>query len=94
LLLPCVYTGNLIEYIRRFFVRLPTKSDELSGMFWTKDNLRILKEKKPEIGTSTIDWAQMTRFHLKKETESSLRNIVWIMSRNTSVVIICLFGSQ
>jgi hypothetical protein len=29
----------------------------------------------PEM-TSSIDWAQLSRFHLKTETESSLRNIV------------------
>jgi hypothetical protein len=28
----------------------------------------------PEIGTSSIDWAQLNKFHLK--TESSLRNAV------------------
>jgi hypothetical protein len=52
--------------------------------------------KGPEIGTSSIDWAQLSRFYLKTETESSLRNVVfcninrtvflhkesWIMSRN------------
>jgi hypothetical protein len=31
----------------------------------------------PEIGTSSIDWAQLSRFHLKTETESSLRNVVF-----------------
>jgi hypothetical protein len=29
-----------------------------------------------EIGTSSIDWAQLSRFYLKTETESSLRNAV------------------
>jgi hypothetical protein len=28
-----------------------------------------------EIGTSSIDWAQLSRFHLKTETESSLWNV-------------------
>jgi hypothetical protein len=52
----------------------------------------------PETGTSSIDWAQMSRFFLKTETESSLRNAVfytksgwfflnktrrWLMSRNS-----------
>jgi hypothetical protein len=31
----------------------------------------------PEIGTSSIDWAQLCRFYLKTETESSLWNIVF-----------------
>jgi hypothetical protein len=31
----------------------------------------------PEIGTSCIDWAQLSRFYLKTETESSLRNVVF-----------------
>jgi hypothetical protein len=30
----------------------------------------------PEIWTSSIEWAQLSRFHLKTETESSPRNIV------------------
>jgi hypothetical protein len=29
----------------------------------------------PETGTSSVDWAQLSRFHLKTETESSLRNV-------------------
>jgi hypothetical protein len=28
-----------------------------------------------EIWTSSIDWAQLSRFYLKTETESSLRNV-------------------
>jgi hypothetical protein len=42
-----------------------------------------------EIGTRTINWAQLSRFYLKTKTEPSLRNAVfeikrrwWIMSRN------------
>jgi hypothetical protein len=31
----------------------------------------------PQIGTSTIDWAQLSRFYLKTETESSLQNVVF-----------------
>jgi hypothetical protein len=31
----------------------------------------------PEIGTCSIDWAQLSRFYLKTETESSLRNVVF-----------------
>jgi hypothetical protein len=31
----------------------------------------------PEIGTSSIDWAQLSRFYLKTEIESSLRNVVF-----------------
>jgi hypothetical protein len=27
-----------------------------------------------EIGTRSLDWAQLSRFHLKTEAESSLRN--------------------
>jgi hypothetical protein len=32
---------------------------------------------KPEKGTSSIDWAQLSKFYLKAETESSLRNVVF-----------------
>jgi hypothetical protein len=31
----------------------------------------------PEIGTSSIDWTQLSRFYLKTETESSLRNVAF-----------------
>jgi hypothetical protein len=31
----------------------------------------------PEIGTSSIDWTQLSRFFLKTETEFSLRNVVF-----------------
>jgi hypothetical protein len=31
----------------------------------------------PEIGTSSIDWVQLSRFYLKTEIESSLRNVVF-----------------
>jgi hypothetical protein len=51
----------------------------------------------PEIGTNSIDWAQLSRFHLKMETECSLRDVVcfnktgrWIKSRNTIVEIIAV----
>jgi hypothetical protein len=30
----------------------------------------------PEIGTSFIDWAQLSRFHLKTETESSFQKVL------------------
>jgi hypothetical protein len=48
----------------------------------------------PEIGTSSIDLAQMSRFYLKTETKSSLRCVVkkkigrWIMSRNIIFVFV------
>jgi hypothetical protein len=29
-----------------------------------------------EIGTSCVHWVQLSRFHLKTETESSLQNVV------------------
>jgi hypothetical protein len=31
----------------------------------------------PEIRTSSIDWAQLSSFYLKTETESSLLNVVF-----------------
>jgi hypothetical protein len=30
----------------------------------------------PEIESNSVDWAQLSSFHLKTETESSLRNVV------------------
>jgi hypothetical protein len=32
----------------------------------------------PEIGTNTISLAQLSRFYLKTETESSLQNVVFL----------------
>jgi hypothetical protein len=46
------------------------------------------------LGTSYINWAQLSRFHLKTKTEYSPRNVVfkiktgWIISRNTIIVLI------
>jgi hypothetical protein len=31
-----------------------------------------------EKGTSSIDWAQLSKFYVKTETESSLRNVVFL----------------
>jgi hypothetical protein len=50
----------------------------------------------PEMWTSSIDWGQLSRFHMKTETQPSLRNVVcfklkterWIVSRNTITVLI------
>jgi hypothetical protein len=33
----------------------------------------------PEIATSSIDWAQQSRFYLRTETDSSLRNVVFLI---------------
>jgi hypothetical protein len=35
------------------------------------------------MGTSSIDWAQLIRFYLKKETGSSLRNVVFCYINRT-----------
>jgi hypothetical protein len=37
----------------------------------------------PEIGTSSIDWAQKSRFFLRTETDSSLRNVVFSIEIGT-----------
>jgi hypothetical protein len=37
----------------------------------------------PEIGTSSIDWSQLSRFYLKTETESSLRNVMFLKINRT-----------
>jgi hypothetical protein len=37
----------------------------------------------PEIGTKSIDWAQLSSFYLKTETESSLRNVVFCNTNRT-----------
>jgi hypothetical protein len=38
----------------------------------------------PEIGTSSIDWAKLSRFYLKTETETSLRNVVFCNINRTT----------
>jgi hypothetical protein len=35
----------------------------------------------PEIGSTSLDWAQLSRFYMKTETESSLRNVMF-MNKN------------
>jgi hypothetical protein len=37
--------------------------------------LRLQVKPTPETGNRSIDWAQLSRFYLKTETESSLRNV-------------------
>jgi hypothetical protein len=38
-----------------------------------------------EIWTTSIDWAQLSRFYLKAETESSFRNVVVLKNKQDSV---------
>jgi hypothetical protein len=43
--------------------------------------------KSPELGTNSIDWAQLISFYLKTETECSLRNAVfWKINRTADNV--------
>jgi hypothetical protein len=49
--------------------------------FWTLSIVLLLFKithnvSEEKTGTSSIDWALLGRFHLKTETESSLRNVV------------------
>jgi hypothetical protein len=37
------------------------------------------------IETSSIDWDQLSMFHLKTETESSLRNVVCFINKNSTM---------
>jgi hypothetical protein len=47
------------------------------GKFRKSESVKIqLAKTCLEVGTSSIDWTQLSRFHLKTETESSLRNVV------------------
>jgi hypothetical protein len=52
----------------------------------------------PKIGTSSINWAQLSRFYLKTHRIQSLKRCVlnknrrWIMFRN--IIIACVFGLQ
>jgi hypothetical protein len=40
----------------------------------------------PEIGTSSIVWATLSRLHLKMERQSSLRNVVLSKNRTMDIV--------
>jgi hypothetical protein len=44
--------------------------------FWTLSIVLSLCKTCPEIGSSSIDWTQLSRSYLKTDTESSLRNVV------------------
>jgi hypothetical protein len=56
-------------------------------------------ENELEIGSSNINWAQLSTFHLKTETESFLQSDVcfkiktgrWLMSRNTVTLMANMF---
>jgi hypothetical protein len=45
-------------------------------MFWRLDCLQLQVKPTQELGTSSVDWAKLSRFYLKTETEPSLQNIV------------------
>jgi hypothetical protein len=49
-------------------------------VFYVKHNVSetgLCLRLRPETGTSSVDWAQLSMYHLKTETESSLRNAVF-----------------
>jgi hypothetical protein len=58
---------------RLVFIQNPTFRTLDSISFFTQ-NLLIWVQS-PKIGISSMDWAQPTKFYLKTETESSLRNV-------------------
>jgi hypothetical protein len=39
----------------------------------------------PEIGASSIYWIQLSRFYLRTETESSLRNVVFFLKMDKTM---------
>jgi hypothetical protein len=38
------------------------------------------------MGTTSFDWAQLSMFYLKKETESSLQNVVFFNKKKNGVL--------
>jgi hypothetical protein len=61
-----------------FCLRLQVKPTQLGPIDGAIPYLR----RQGHIGTSSIDWAQLSRFYLNTETESSLRNVVfWSTNR-------------
>lgn len=48
-------------------------------VFWVGAYLQIhmALQPRPEIRSSYIDWVQQSRFNLRKETDFSLRNVVF-----------------
>jgi hypothetical protein len=75
--------GNLIDWQCIFIIQGDSKL--LSGIPWPiifkTLHLTVIVFldiwHRPEIGSSSIDWDKLSRCHLKTETESNVRNVVF-----------------
>jgi hypothetical protein len=68
-----------VTYIKILSMKLPRiREKNLNNISTIVVFLDVIHRPVPEIGTSSIDWAQLSTFHLKKETESSLRNVEYL----------------
>jgi hypothetical protein len=67
-----------------WFFSLQHISDVQKYVFGQYPSSCLCLKRRPEIGTSSIDWNQLSRSYLKTETESSLRNVMfWKVNRTT-----------
>jgi hypothetical protein len=79
----CINTNIMfLDVIHRppscFYLKTPCFGDWILSLFQIKPaKLDTIDGASQEAGTSSIDWAQQSRFYLKTETESSLRNVLF-----------------
>jgi hypothetical protein len=75
----CSCSSHLQNYIRRGRSCAPRVAVWMQLIFMKYFGDPRLRQShfSPEIGNNSIDWAKMSRFYLKTETESSFRNVVF-----------------
>jgi hypothetical protein len=62
-------------YLKQFFLRLDSVYTFRRNLLSWAQSIELVSLS-PEIGTNSIDWAQLNRSHLKVESEFSSRNVV------------------
>jgi hypothetical protein len=69
-----------LEVLARWILSRPSflKFRYIPGPYWLcRYDLKVCDDGTSEIGTCSIDWTQLSKFYLKTEIESSLRNVVF-----------------
>jgi hypothetical protein len=80
-------TERLLANTRRIFHKLLGKTNDKRQIPSYKNLDYLTFGYLTQIGTSSIDWDQLSRFYLKMETESSLRNVVfWNINRTVFLI--------
>jgi hypothetical protein len=77
----CLDTSLLQDFIhvefQIFYCFISVLVDDLCCAWLIYSILVLVRYRCPEIGTSSVDSAQLNRFYLKTETEFSLRSVVF-----------------